>query len=222
MTRSIGLLTVALLTTLAASIFDILTRDPLIRGPLTAVTLAFLLPGTLLLSVKVGRMIDAMPSKSPELDRIGFILGSPRVLFGILAMGSALIAPFVALGRVCTEVVRGDADLLPLASLLVAPMLLVVGDVWLRRGLRIHLTPVQRMRIGPWEIDALPLHVKVLLLSSGIALATSLLAFAAGALLLDVGKAQLAWHPRTSITFFLISIPLAVLLLSKGRRGKKR
>lgn len=222
MTRSIAFLAIAVLLTLAVSIVDILNSDPLIRGPLTAVILAFLVPGILLLAVDVSRKIDALPSKSPQLDRIGFVLGLPRVLFGTFAVIIAVLAPFPALGEFSVGVVRGNADLLPLGSLLVAPMFIYAGNVWIMHGLRISVTSVRRVRVGLWEIDTPPFYVKVLLVSCGLALAASLFAFLIAVIVSDLSTADLAWRPISSIAFFLISVPVAVILLRKHSVRRER
>ena len=214
------LLTLVVLVTLGASVFAVLTNDPLIKGPLAAVILVFLVPGSLLLSIRASRVIESLPSKTAALARIGAVLGAPRALFGALALAAGIAAPFAALRQFSLGVVLGQIPYLPLASLPLSPLLIVVGDVLIRRGLGTAHRPVGRIRFGYWEMDELSFRVKALILACGLALGASLLAFTIGITLFDLRRAQLVWYPIMSIAVLGLSIPPAIWILR--RRTKAR
>lgn len=221
MASALILLALGILVTLAACIFDVLTNDPLVRGPLTAVIAAFLIPGCLLLSINAGRKIESLPSKTPTLRRASLLLGAPRVLFGVVAMVTALILPFAALRAFSFGIVQGQTLLLPLVGLVVSPMLMIAGDFWIRRGIGISSRPTRRVRIGWWEMDEVPFHVRVLLLACALTLAASLSVFTVGVGFFGFTRAALAWRPEFSAPLFLLTIPLAILILRRGRSGEK-
>jgi len=169
--------------------------------------------------VNVSRVIESIPSKTTALERLGMILGTPRVLFGVLILAAGLALPFAVLRDFSLGVVRGEPPLLRLAGLFIAPMLIFVGYLLIRRGAGIPYTPARRIRIAFWEMNEFPFHVRVLLLACALALGTSMLGFSVGMALFELGTAKLVWQPVTSVTLLVVSVPLAVFILR--RRGAK-
>jgi hypothetical protein len=195
------------------------TVDPDLRvlvGILAAV--AFL--GALLFGIDAGKAINRDPAAGPRLRLLGVILVFPLAAFGILFIAAGLVLLFVSVRSIEMEACEGQFAAMAAARFFVGFFMPLGGYGMLREGLRRNpqfITVIQR---GSKELTvaSVPLWLRILMLTDGIAIGTSVVSFAVLAASTSCDNAGWIWSPRASILITIAAAALAMRIFVLRRR----
>ena len=189
--------TIAAIVLVWLTISCIRTVDPDLRvlvGILAFV--AFL--ATLLFGIDSGKAINREPAAGPRLKLLGAVLVLPLAVFGVIFISAGLVLVFVSVRTIEMEACNGHLAAMATARFVVAFLMPLGGYGMLREGLRRNPQVIKVVQQGSREITivSVPLWFRILMLTDGIAIATSLVAYAVLAAATTCEAAAWIWSQK--------------------------
>lgn len=199
------------------------TVDPDLRVLVGILAFAVFL-ATLLFGIDAGKAIDREPTASPWLRFMGTVLVLPLAVFGVIFIGAGLVLLFVSARTIEMAACDGHLAALAAARFVAAILMPLGGYGMLREGLRRNPVVIKVVQHGSKEttIVSVPLWFRILMLTDGIAIGTSLVAFAVLAAATTCEAAAWIWNPRASILIVIAAAALAVRIFALRRRHVAR
>jgi hypothetical protein len=199
------------------------TIDPDLRVLVGVLAFAVFIT-TLLFGIDAGKAINREPTASPPLRLLGAVLVLPLAIFGVLFIGAGLVILFISVRTIEMEACSGHLAALASAHVVVALIMPLGGYGLLREGLRLNPQVIKVVQHGSREmtIVSVPFWFRILMLTDGIAIGTSLVAFAILAAATTCEAAAWIWSPRASILIVIAAAALAVRIFALRRRRVAR
>jgi hypothetical protein len=199
------------------------TVDPDLRVLVGILAFAVFL-ATLLFGIDAGKAINREPTASPRLRFMGTVLVLPLAVFGVILIGAGLVLLFVSARTIEMAACNGHLAALAAARFVAAILMPLGGYGMLREGLRRKPVVIKVVQHGSKEttIVSVPLWFRILMLTDGIAIGTSLVAFAVLAAATTCEAAAWIWNPRASILIVIAAAALAVRIFALRRRHVAR
>jgi hypothetical protein len=179
---------------------------------------------TLLFGMDAGKAINREPTVSSSLRILGVVLVFPSAIFGTLFIGAGLVILFLSVRTIEMQACSGHFAALEAVRFIVAFLMPLGGYGMLREGLRRNPQVIKVVQHESREITivSVPLWFRILMLTDGIAIATSLVAFAVLAAATTCGAAAWIWSPKASILIVAAAFALAVRIFALRRRRVAR
>jgi hypothetical protein len=175
---------------------------------------------TLLFGIDAGKAINREPAAGPRLRILGAALVLPLAVFGIIFIAAGLVLLFISVRSIEMEACNGHLAVMAAARFFAAFLMPLGGYGMLREGLRRNPQVTKVLQHGSKEITvvSVPLWLRILMLTDGIAIGTSLVSFAVLAASTTCEAAAWIWSPRASILIVVAAAALAMRIFALRRR----
>jgi hypothetical protein len=215
--------TLAAIVLVGLTISCFLTVDPDLRVLVGVLAFAAFL-ATLLFGMDAGKAINREPTVSSPLRTLGTVLIFPLAIFGIIFIGAGLVILFVSARTIEMEACSGQFPVLAAAQAVAALLMPLAGYGMLREGLRRNPQVVKVVQHGSRQVTvvSVPLWFRILMLTDGIAIGTSLLAYAVAGAATTCEAAAWIWSPMISSVIVVASAALAARIFALRRRRASR
>lgn len=179
---------------------------------------------TLMIGIRAGKAISREPSASPRLRALGAVLVFPLTIFGAIIICAGLVMLFVSVRTIEMDACNGQLAGLAAVRFFVALLLPLGGYGMLRQGLGRDPKAIEVVNHGSREITivSVPLWFRILMLTDGIAVGTSFLAFAVLSSATTCEAAAWIWSPRISAFIVVAAAALAARIFALRRRRLRR
>jgi hypothetical protein len=215
--------TLAAIVLASLTISCLRTVDPDLRVLVGILAFAVFLV-TFLFGIDAGKAINREPTPGPRLRILGAVLVLPLAVFGAILIGAGLVLLLVSVRTIEMAACNGHLAALAAARFVVAFLMPLGGYGMLREGLRRNPQVIKVVQHGPKEVTivSVSLWFRILMLTDGIAIGTSLVAFAVLAASSTCEAAAWIWSPKVSILVVIAAGALAMRIFALRRRRVAR
>jgi hypothetical protein len=124
----------ALLIGLAIAFFRV-DRD--FAGVIGGLGVLVAFPATILSAIDASRVIRRADPASKQVQILGFVLGVPQAVLGVILLVYGVIYPFFGIPDIVAELTAGRSAIAPFVRTVTAFLLFGVGYYYAREGLRL-------------------------------------------------------------------------------------